>query len=120
AHVPTLRRVLKRLRTEFAALVRAESAIGRRRQRQRVWRHLRKARQLAKELSPRSELLERWAIELVRDAGGLRAVAQSAKRRARRTAASRAQRTATIRAASVAALATPDGLDRLVRALQLR
>src|SRR4029077_8365157 len=59
-------------------------------------------------------------LELVRDAGGLRAVAQSAKRNSRRTAAKRAQRTATLRAASVAALATPDGLDRLVRALQSR
>src|SRR5262245_1078500 len=83
AHVPTLRRVLKRLRSEFTALVRTESAVGRRRQRQRVWRHIRKARQLAKELSPRTELLERWAVDLLRDADGLRAVAKSPTRRSR-------------------------------------
>jgi RNA polymerase primary sigma factor len=120
AHVPTLRRVLKRLRAEFTSLVRAESAVGRRRQRQHVWRLIRKARQLATELSPRTELLERWAVDLVRDADGLRAVAKSPKRKSRRTAGERARRTALIRAASVAALATPDGLERLVRALQSR
>jgi RNA polymerase primary sigma factor len=118
-HVPTLRRVLNRLRSEFTALMRAESVVRRRRQRKRVWQLVRKARELAKELSPRSELLERWTDELVRESGDLSAVAALAKRRGR-AGGSQAHRTAMIRAASIAALATPDGLQRLVKSLKSR
>jgi RNA polymerase primary sigma factor len=119
-HVPALRRVLGRLRTEFTALMRAQSATARRRQRRKVWRQLRKARELAKEMSPRTELIEIWARDLVRDASGMREIAQMLGRRSRRKNPDRNRRTAALRTASVAALATPDGLERLVRALQTR
>jgi len=119
-HVPTLRRVLNRLRTEFAALVRAGSNTARRRQRLKVWRQLRKGRRLAEELSPRTELLERWALDLIRDAVGLRATALQVRHRGRRSAGQHARRKADLRTASTAALATPDALERLLRALQAR
>lgn len=120
SHVAALRRVLKRMRTEFAALVRAESATARRKQRRSVWRLLVKARQLAEELSPRTEILERWSADLVRESQGLRAAVQTAGRRWRGSAGKRARRTTVQREAALAALATPDGLERLVRALKSR
>ncbi len=119
-HIAALRRVLQRLRREFGNLVRATSQSVRRRQRHTVWRLIRKARQLAEELSPRTELLERWAGDLVYDAIGLRATAQQAGRRWRGSSGKRARRTVILREASLAALATPDGLERLVRALKTR
>lgn len=119
-HVPAMRRLLRRLRTEFSALVRVQSISGRRRQRRKVWQLIKKTRDLAKELSPRTELIELWTRDLVRDAGALREIAQMVGGRNRRKSADRTRRTAAVRAASVAAMATPDGLERLVRALQSR
>lgn len=119
-HVATLRRVLNRLRKDFAELVRADSTSARRRQRRVVWRSIIKARQLAEEMSPRTEILERWSADLVRESQGLRATVQTAGRRWRGSAGKRARRTVVQREAAMAALATPDGLERLVKALKSR
>src|SRR5204863_7313908 len=68
----TLRRVLDSFAAEFQESLRAESGIARTRWRRRLYRLVKKARKLADELSPRTELLERWVEELIIAAAALR------------------------------------------------
>ena len=87
----------------------------------RLWRTLRKAAKLAEELSPRTELLERWAEELIGQAGR---TARTGRRisfqppRARPRAGPPKNRA--LRELFTGILAAPAELDRLVRVLQTR
>jgi RNA polymerase primary sigma factor len=63
-NVRTLRRLLAASYPDFRAFVRATSPVTRHRLRLAMWRQVRKARRLAEELSPRSELLEQWTHDL--------------------------------------------------------
>jgi RNA polymerase primary sigma factor len=114
-NLPTLRRVVKKFTAEFPESLRAESAAAKARWRRRLYRLTRKAIRLAEELSPRTELLERWAEELIQTAAELR-------ERVDRLGAPVAggQRTKALREWYGAVLASPDDLDRLVRVLQAR
>jgi RNA polymerase primary sigma factor len=60
----TYKHLLGRSANEFRALMRTTSQSGRNRLRRSLFRHLRKAIILAEELSPRTELLERWTDDL--------------------------------------------------------
>src|SRR5437667_178858 len=64
-NLPTLARVLQKLTADFPESLRADSAAAKFRWRRKLWRHLKKAAKLVEELSPRTELLERWAEELM-------------------------------------------------------
>jgi RNA polymerase primary sigma factor len=120
-NVRTLRRVLNGFGTDFRDSLRAESAIGKHRWRHRLWRVLRKAAKLAEELSPRTELLERWAEELIGQAAELRETVDSLHTGRRRIPAhERAKRNRTMRELYGRILTGPADLDRLIRVLQTR
>src|SRR5262245_25465673 len=63
-NVRTLRRLVQATRKDFEDVLRA-SAAARERLRFPMWRRLRKAYRLAEELSPRVEILDVWADELI-------------------------------------------------------
>jgi RNA polymerase primary sigma factor len=116
----TLKRVLNQLTTEFPESLRAESAAAKHRWRQRLWRLTHKAARLCEELSPRTELLERWADELIVLAADLRESAEALTPARRTTPAERAKRNKALRDLYTGVLAAPADLDRLVRVLQAR
>ncbi|MFO0808081.1 MAG: sigma-70 family RNA polymerase sigma factor [Gemmataceae bacterium] len=107
---PTLRRLMQRYAREFAASLKVDSTKARAVARHKLYRTLRKARSLAGELSPRTELLERWADELSARAASLREMLGREPHR----------RTKAMRGACQELLATPADLDRLVRVLHAR
>ncbi|HEX4590300.1 MAG TPA: sigma-70 family RNA polymerase sigma factor [Gemmataceae bacterium] len=120
-NVRTLRRVLNGFVAEFPEALRSESAIGKHRWRRKLWRVLRKAAKLAEEMSPRTELLERWAEELISQAAELREQADSLQTGRRRIPShERARRNRALRDLFTGILAAPADLDRLVRVLQAR
>src|SRR5438067_3637885 len=63
-HLAALKRLLTVYRKEFRDSLRAESESAQHRWRRRLWRLTHKAGKLAEELSPRTEILERWVEEL--------------------------------------------------------
>jgi RNA polymerase primary sigma factor len=120
-NVRTLRRVLNGFVTEFPEALRTESAVGKHRWRRKLWRVLRKAARLAEELSPRTELLERWAEELISQAAELREQSDALSVGRRRIPShERARRNRALRELFTGVLASPADLDRLVRVLQAR
>jgi RNA polymerase primary sigma factor len=120
-NVRTLRRVLAGFVNEFPDALRAESAVAKHRWRRKLWRVLRKAAKLAEEMSPRTELLERWAEELIGQAAELREQADALHVRRRRVPAhERAKRNRALRSLYAGIQAGPAELDRLVRVLQTR
>jgi RNA polymerase primary sigma factor len=64
-HLTTLRELLRREEEEFADGLKLESPQKIHDWRNRRWRRVEKACQLLRELSPRTELLERWVDELM-------------------------------------------------------
>jgi RNA polymerase primary sigma factor len=119
-HLPTLKRLLTLYRKEFRISLRAESEASQHRWRRRLWRLTRKAAKLVEELSPRTEILERWSEELIAEAAELRERVDALMSVRRLSPAERSKRNKALRELSSTALATPDELDRLVRVLQTR
>jgi RNA polymerase primary sigma factor len=115
-NVRTLRHLLDRASTDFRLLLRANSATAQRRLRRQLWRNLRKAIRLAEELSPRIELVERWADTLCEESANLTELSRLANRPAR-SAADREERTRRakqLRDRQIDLVAFPDELERLV------
>jgi RNA polymerase primary sigma factor len=120
-NLPTLARVLNKLAAEFPDSLRADSAAAKFRWRRKLWRHVKKAAKLIEELSPRTELLERWAEELMVQTAELHELTEQLRGGRRvRDAAERARRNKIVREAQVKLLASEGDLDRLVRVLQTR
>ena len=120
-NVRTLRRIMAGFVNEFSDALRAESEVAKHRWRRKLWRVLRKAAKLAEELSPRTELLERWCEELICQASELREQADALHTRRRRVPAhERAKRNRALRTLYAGIQAAPAELDRLVRVLQTR
>lgn len=117
-NLATLRHLLEEEATVFAAGARDEFRGDQRAWRRDRLRRLRKCRKLMAELSPRTELLERWADELTDVADELRHLVK-----ARAEAASPAERAAChkqLLEAMTRARMTPDELSGLVRVLHKR
>jgi len=119
-HLPTIKRLLTVLRKEFRESLRAESEASQHRWRRRLWRLTRKAATLVEELSPRTEILERWTEELIAEAAEVRERAEALVSVRRLSQADRSKRNKALRELSAGVLATPDELDRLARVLQAR
>jgi RNA polymerase primary sigma factor len=120
-NVRTLRRVLAGFVGEFPEALRAESTVAKHRWRRKLWRTLRKASKLADELSPRTELLERWAEEFIGQAAELREQTEALHTGRRRVPShERAKRNRTVRDLYAGIQTGPEDLDRLVRVLQTR
>jgi RNA polymerase primary sigma factor len=120
ANVRTLKRVLGQLTAEFPESLRAASTVGKHRWRRLLWRLVHKAARLAEELSPRTELLERWSEELIVRAADLHERAETLRVKRRLSPVERAKRNKALRELYVEFLAAPADLDRLVRVLQTR
>lgn len=116
----TLQRVLAQLQGEFPESLRAESMTARYRWRRKIWRLVRKAARLAEELSPRTELLERWVEDLVSCTNELREKADELQGARRLSPRERSKRIRMVRELYVSVLAAPDDLDRLIRVVQAR
>lgn len=63
-NVRTLQHVMHKAAGDFKVMLRTSTATGRARWRRNMWRSAVKARALSEELSPRTELLERWVDQL--------------------------------------------------------
>jgi RNA polymerase primary sigma factor len=121
-NVRTLRHLLAESSAEYRLLLRASSHSAQARLRRSLWRRLRKAIALVEELSPRIDLLERWAEEVPRQATQMRELASDLDRGGR-SAAARAEytrRTKELRNLMLQVQASPDELVRLVEVLQKR
>ncbi|HWG46349.1 MAG TPA: sigma-70 family RNA polymerase sigma factor [Gemmataceae bacterium] len=117
----TLHKLIEAADADFRSL-RAGSSASQNRMRRDLWRRLRKAVRLAEELSPRIDLLDRWAVELrtvsrqmiqlehQKDAGD-----RSSADRERRTKAAKQLRDLTHEVRS-----SSDDLAKLVRVLEHR
>ncbi|HXG09000.1 MAG TPA: sigma-70 family RNA polymerase sigma factor [Gemmataceae bacterium] len=119
----TLRHVLAAADADFRALLRAGSGAGQRRYRRDLWRRLRKSIILAEELSPRIDLLDRWADELREQAGRMEQIARQIDAGGDRSAADRERRTKLVkelRDLMLQVRATPDELTRLLRVVERR
>jgi RNA polymerase primary sigma factor len=118
----TLRHLLEAAATDFRDLLRASSAAARARLRRVLYRKLRKARVLVEELSPRTELLERWAEQLRGRAAKMVELAAQTDQGGR-SAADHEQRTKLakqLRHLMLQHRAAPEELAGLVRVVQRR
>lgn len=117
-NLATLQRFLHRVEADFVALQRAESAAGRRRLRKQYWRTMHKAARIAGELSPRTEVLEIWMADFVRQAADF---LNQFNRPARSASAKvRVQQAKTQRERVRPFLALESDLEMLVRVLPTR
>jgi RNA polymerase primary sigma factor len=104
-HLPKIRRLLAQSEKEFRLFLRARSVVERTRQRRAYWSRLRRAAALAEELSPRTELLDAWTVELRQQAARMDKLARDRKE---------------LRALMVQLQTTPDELSGLLQILQQR
>ncbi len=121
-NVKTLRCLIKAADADFRTVEHASSAAARDRMRRDLYRRLRKAIVLAEELSPRIDLLDRWADELAVRARQM-ADLQHDIDRCGRSAADRERCTKLIkqlRDLKVETRSNPEDLTRLVRVLEHR
>ena len=117
-HLPLLQHLLRQESEDFAAGMTLPAGPARRRWQIVRWRRLRKMGRLLAELSPRTELLERWVEELARvhrEVQQLVADVQQATCDSERT-----RRQKYVHDACLRALATPQELELLVQLLRRR
>src|SRR6516165_7651302 len=121
-NVRTLRRVVEGSAADFRVLMRANTATSRYRWRRQLWRKRRKGAQLSEELSPRTELLELWTVQLRKRAAEVNELVRQSTLGGR-SAADRERRTKSIkqlRDVMLQTRSTPEELTRLVRILDRR
>jgi len=121
-HVQMLRGLIEQSDNDFRNLLKATTNSGRLRARRELWRRLRKAIQVAEELSPRIDLLEHWTTE-VRDLSRQMADLQHHLSRGGSSAADRERRTRLtkqLRDLQHEMRFTPDDLARLVKVQEER
>jgi RNA polymerase primary sigma factor len=118
----TLRNVLTRASQEFRAFLRASSDSARARVQRGLWRRMQKARALANELSPRIELLERWADEVEVFSAKMTRLnfLVNTGGRSRADREQRTKRVKELRDIMLEAQATPEALGRLVDVMKSR
>jgi RNA polymerase primary sigma factor len=114
--------LLKEAAAEFRVLLRSSSEAARARLRRSLHRRLRKAGKLAAELSPRTELLERWVEELKRRETTMADLAAKANAGGRSAADRelRAKAVKQLRDVMLESLSTPEDLRSLVQVLENR
>ena len=121
-HLQRLRRLCQQAAPTFKALLRARSEAERLTLRRSLSRRLRSAIRLAEELSPRNELINRWADELMRQSARMRELTQQFDRPARSAAARAAQTQSAkeLRQLMLQLQATPEDLERLAGVIERR
>jgi RNA polymerase primary sigma factor len=118
----TLRQVLRKAANEFRLLLRAGSSASNRRLRHHLWRKLRKAAILTEEMSPRIDLLELWADELVHYATQMTTLSRQINSggRSHSDRQERTKRIKELRDLMLQVQATPEELTRLNQVLERR
>jgi RNA polymerase primary sigma factor len=119
----TLRRLFTTATTDFRRLLRARTRSETERVRRGLWRQLRKAIVLVEEMSPRTELLERWVEEDLQKLADHLNELERKNTRLGRSASDREQRTRItkeLRDRTVEARATPEDLNALLRVIDRR
>ncbi len=118
----TLQHVLKNALHDFKVMLRSSTSAGRARWRRQVWRNARKGRQLAVELSPRTEMLERWVDSLQEHAAQMNECEQQIGQRACSAAARelKAKRVKQLRDLILQYRTTPEELNGLLKVLTVR
>jgi len=118
----TLRHVLDEASGQFRSLLRTSSATGQARLRRSLRRQLRKARKLATELSPRTELLERWVDDLKLRSQELNNLARESEQGGRSASdrERRAKAVKQLRDVMLACRTIPEDLTGLLRTLERR
>jgi RNA polymerase primary sigma factor len=117
-NLATLKLVLTAEADAFPDFLRADRPADRRRARRERWRRLRKARRLVAELSPRTELLERWAEEFQKEVNELERIARQVERAP--ATGERSRRNKPLLDAMQTLLTTPDEARTLVRIVRKR
>jgi RNA polymerase primary sigma factor len=121
-NLKTLRTVMDSARSDYRALLRSTSNSGRARAQRELWRKLRKCRKLVAEMSPRTELVERWVEDIAQLSLKMTNLARSIDRRAC-SAADREARNRHIkelRDLMVQTRTSPDDLAQLMAATHSR
>jgi RNA polymerase primary sigma factor len=121
-HLGKLARLLEEAVVEFSGLLRAGKSASRARLRRQWRQRLRLAVKLAEELSPRTELLDRWADELQSQVGAMQVLAQQIETPGRAAAELelRTRRVKELRNLILQVQATPEELAAMVRVLNRR
>jgi RNA polymerase primary sigma factor len=117
-HLRVLGNLLKQHNAAFAEYLSATSGRARHSLRHKRWRLLRKAAKLAMELSPRTELLERWHHEMLSAADEMATLARHLE--ASGLTGERGKRSKPLREAMMRMQGTPGELRLMVAALLLR
>jgi RNA polymerase primary sigma factor len=118
-HLRTIRHVLKRADADFRVSMRASSPTAQARWRRSLWRKMKKARQLAEELSPRTEVLEQWHEQLRDRAAEMSELSRLIENGGGRSAADRQLRTKRIKQLRDLMLATHASADELANLMQV-
>jgi RNA polymerase primary sigma factor len=118
-HLRTIRHVLKRADADFRVSLRATSPAALSRWRRSLWRKMKKARHLAEELSPRTEVLEQWHEQLRDRAAEMSEVSRLIENGGGRSAADRQLRTKRIKQLRDLMLATHASADELTNLMQV-
>jgi RNA polymerase primary sigma factor len=122
-HLRSLRHLLKAGEADFRVLLRSNTASSVRRWRRTLWRKMVKARHLARELSPRTEVLEQWHEQLRERAAQMAELARLIETGGGRSAADRQQRTKRVkqlRDLMLSTRATTEELNNLMEVLDRR
>jgi len=121
-NVRTLNHVMEAAAGDYRVLLRTASVEGRTRLRRSLWRRLHKATVLTEELSPRIELLERWAEQLKEQSVEMSQLAQLCEAGGRSTVdrSERTKRIKELRNRMLQLRATPEELSRLVAVIERR
>jgi RNA polymerase primary sigma factor len=121
-NLQTLRHLLKTAADEFPLVLRVKTAAARWRASRNLWRRLRKAIVLTEEMSPRVDLLDRWADEVRGRADAMHDLARKIDIGARSASerAERAKLVKQLRDLMLATLATPEELSSLMRVIAQR
>lgn len=117
-HLPLLGNLLEQEQGDFLDGPDTDSQANLGRWRHRRWRRIRKMGKLVEELSPRTELLERWADELADMADEMKMLVR--EHRSAPTPSEKGKATRLVRDAAEKALMRPEELIGLVKVLQRR
>lgn len=119
-HLPTIERVMQEERKAFATGLSITTAKEHRLWRKNRWRRLRKASKLIAELSPRTELLERWVDDLILKARDINRLIVALHLKPTRDLKQRSERNVAFRTAIEAVGAEPEELNSLLSIIRRR
>jgi RNA polymerase primary sigma factor len=119
-HLTTLEKILGDERAEFSKGITLPNTRQVRTWKKERWRRIRKASKLLRELSPRTESLERWVDDLAMKAREINKISTSMHLRPPRDLVQRAERNDTFRPSIESAMSEPEELNALLTVIRRR